>query len=55
MRNCAINEFYLCSCFYIFAVASTDDKIVVALFSYDAESKKELTFRKGEKLVILDE
>lgn len=55
MRNCTINEFNLCSCFYISAVTFTDNKIVVALFSYDAESKKELTFRKGEKLVILDE
>ncbi|KAK3566769.1 hypothetical protein QTP86_004529 [Hemibagrus guttatus] len=34
---------------------TTDNKIVIALFSYDAENKNELTFKKGEKLVILDE
>ncbi|MCI4377593.1 hypothetical protein PGIGA_G00205300 [Pangasianodon gigas] len=34
---------------------STDSKIVIALFSYEAENKNELSFKKGEKLVILDE
>ncbi|KAG7330037.1 hypothetical protein KOW79_006259 [Hemibagrus wyckioides] len=34
---------------------STDSKIVIALFPYEAENKNELSFKKGEKLVILDE
>ncbi|KAM9501255.1 tyrosine-protein kinase Lyn-like [Clarias gariepinus] len=35
--------------------ASTDNKIVIALFSYKSENKNELTFKKGEKFVVLDE
>ncbi|KAF5895769.1 tyrosine-protein kinase Lyn-like, partial [Clarias magur] len=37
------------------SAASTDNKIVIALFSYKSENKNELNFNKGEKFVVLDE
>ncbi|XP_060788993.1 tyrosine-protein kinase Lyn-like isoform X2 [Neoarius graeffei] len=35
--------------------AVTDKKTVTALFSYQAENKNELTFKKGDKFLILNE
>lgn len=40
---------------HISTAVSTNKKIVIALYSYDAEGKSEVAFKKGEKLVILDE
>lgn len=43
------------NCVHISTAVSTDSKMVIAIFSYDAENKNELAFKKGDKLVILDE
>ncbi|KAF7706209.1 hypothetical protein HF521_019463 [Silurus meridionalis] len=37
------------------ADATSTDKIAICLFTYEAENKNELSFNKGEKLVILDD
>lgn len=40
---------------HISTAESTESKVVIALFPYEADNKNELTFKKGEKLIILDE